>query len=90
MALRPDDHEWTGFTSEQAELLNRLDFYGNNDWSRNPQSEVVLPNLLKQLHDAGLPLDEVKEAMASIGYGKEALHELDRWESKRTTGRFGR
>lgn len=90
MALRPDDHEWTGFTSEQAKLLNRFDFYGNNGWSRNPQSEVVLPNLLKQLHDAGLPLDEVKEAMASIGYGKEALHELDRWESKRTTGRFGR
>ena len=33
MALLPDDHEWTGFTYEQAELLNRLDFYGNNDWS---------------------------------------------------------
>ena len=90
MALRPDDHEWTGFTYEQAELLNRLDFYGNNDWSRNPQSEVVLPDLLKQLHDAGLPIDEVKESMASIGYDKRAMRQLDRWESKRTTGKFGR
>jgi hypothetical protein len=42
------------------------------------------------LEQAGLPLVQVKEAMASIGYGKHALHELDRWESKRTTGKFGR
>jgi len=90
MALRPDDHDWTGFTSEQAKLLNRLDFYGNNAWSRNPQSETFLPDLLRQLHEAGLSLEEVKQAMASIGYDKHALHQLDRWESKRTTGKFGR
>lgn len=35
--------------------------------------------LLGDLEQAGLPLLQVKEAMASIGYGKHALHELDRW-----------
>jgi hypothetical protein len=49
-----------------------------------------MPKLLGDLEQAGLPLAQVKEAMASIGYGKQALHELDRWESKRTTGKFGR
>ena len=48
-----------------------------------------MPKLLGDLEQAGLPLVQVKEAMASIGYGKQALHELDRWESKRTTGKFG-
>lgn len=90
MALRPDDHEWVGFSPEQAGLLNRLDFYGNNNWSRNPQSEAIMPTLLRQLYDAGLSLEEIKKAMASIGYDKHALHQLDRWESKRTTGKFGR
>jgi hypothetical protein len=42
------------------------------------------------LAPAGLSLAQVKEAMASIGYSKQALHELEWWESKRTTGRFGR
>ena len=36
-----------------------------------------------------VPLERVKEAMASVGYGKDALHQIDRWESKRTTGHFG-
>lgn len=33
---------------------------------------------------------EARSTMASIGYEKDALHELDRWESKRTTGKFGK
>ena len=61
-----------------SKLLDYLDHLGNNAWSRNPQSEALLPNLLKRLRDAGLPIEEVKEAMASIGYDKRALHQLER------------
>jgi hypothetical protein len=49
-----------------------------------------MPSLLRDLARAGLSLAQIKAAMASIGYGKTALHQLDRWESKRTTGKFGR
>jgi hypothetical protein len=92
VARKPPDVSWQGqgFTQKQAELLDRLDFYGNNGWGRNSQIEVLMPTLLGDLEQAGLPLVQVKEAMASIGYGKHALHQLDRWESKRTTGKFGR
>jgi hypothetical protein len=88
---KPPNFSWQeqGFTQKQADLLDRLKFYGNNGWARNPQAEVVMPGLLGDLEEAGLPLARVKEAMESIGYGKQALHQLDRWESKRTTGTFG-
>jgi hypothetical protein len=49
-----------------------------------------MPTLLGDLEEAGVPMARVKEAMESIGYGRNALHQLDRWEAKRTTGRFGR
>lgn len=49
-----------------------------------------MPALLGEFAQAGLPLAQVKEAMASIGYGEQALHQLERWESKRITGKFGR
>jgi hypothetical protein len=87
---KPPNFSWQGFTPGQAELLDRLDFYGNNGWARNSQTEALMPILLGDLEQAGLPLAQVKEAMTRIGYGKPALHELDRWESKRTTGKFGR
>jgi hypothetical protein len=87
---RPPNFSWQEFTQQQADLLDRLDFYGNNGWARNPQAEVVMPKLLGDFEQAGLSLARVKEAMASIGYSKGALHQLDRWESKRTTGKFGR
>jgi hypothetical protein len=74
---------------EQSELLDRLDFYGNNGWARNGQTETLMPLLLGDLEQVGLPLAQAKEAMASIGYDNRALHQLDRWESKRTTGKFG-
>jgi hypothetical protein len=45
-----------------------------------------MPNLLGKLHDLGVPIERVKEAMASIGCERHALHELEKWESKRTTG----
>ena len=90
MTRRPPNFSWQGFTQKQADLLDSLDFYGNNGWARNPQTAVVMPTLLGNFEEAGLPLAQVKEAMESIGYGKDALHQLDRWESKRTTGKFGR
>jgi hypothetical protein len=92
VARKPHSFSWQGqgFTQEQAELLDRLDFYGNNGWARNPQAEALMPGLLGEFEQASLPLARVKEAMASIGYGEQVLHQLDRWESKRTTGKFGR
>jgi hypothetical protein len=49
-----------------------------------------MPKLMQEFADSGVELVRIKEAMAAISYAKHALHELDRWESKRTTGRFGR
>jgi hypothetical protein len=79
-----------GFTREEGEFLDFLDYIGNNGWSRNSQTEALMPKLLADAADMGLSLDRIKQAMKSIGYSTGALHELDRWESKRTTGRFGR
>ena len=90
MARRPANIKWIGFTPEQVKMLEFLDHLGNNGWARNSQTEVVMPKLMQEFADAEVELVRVKEAMAAIGYGRHALHELDRWESKRTTGRFGR
>lgn len=49
-----------------------------------------MPKLLAQCEAAELTVDPIKQAMASVGYGRDALRQLDRWESKRITGRFGR
>ena len=59
-------------------LLDRLDFYGNNGWGRNPQAEAILPSLLGDLASAGLSLVQAKEAMESIGYGKDGS--TTRWD----------
>ncbi len=90
MTRRPANFQWIGFTPEQVALLDRLDFYGNNGWARNPQSETMLPILMRQAEDLGLTVDRIQEAMQSIGYSPRAVHMLARWESKRTTGFFGR
>lgn len=90
MARKPPNFTWLGFTEEQVRLLNHLDIVGNNGWDRNGQTDEVMPSLLGRFEQVGLPLTRVKGAMASIGYSKDALHQLDRWESKRTTGKFGR
>lgn len=90
MVRRPNGYSWQGFTAKQGELLDFLDHLGNNGWARNGQSEELMPKLMGDLQVAGLTLNRVKEAMATIGYDKDALHQLDRWELKRTTGRFGR
>jgi hypothetical protein len=49
-----------------------------------------MPQVLADCERAGLTVVRIKEAMESVGYGRHPLHELDRWESKRTIGRFGR
>ncbi|BEL10312.1 hypothetical protein Q0Z83_085030 [Actinoplanes sichuanensis] len=90
MARSPEGHTWDGFTPEQGKLLDFLDHLGNNGWARNSQSEALMPKVLKDFADAGVRLEQVKTAMASIGYDRNDLHQLDRWESKRTTGRFGK
>lgn len=90
MTRRPAKFTWLGFTVEQMEHLEFLDFIGNNGWARNSQTEALMPDLLRELAESGVPIERTKQAMADIGYGRHALHQLDRWESKRTTGRFGR
>lgn len=90
MSRRPGNVAWVGFTSEQTKLLDFIDHLGNNGWARNGQSEAVLPKLLADCEAAALTIDEIKAAMASIGYSQRALHQLVRWEAKRTTGQFGR
>lgn len=90
MTRRPPNVSWLGFTPAQAELLDFLDHLGNNAWTRTSQTEGVMPGLLADCKEAGLSLARIKAAMESVGYSKQALHELDRWESKRTTGKFGR
>jgi len=90
VARKSKNLEWVGFTGEQQSLLDFLDHLGNNGWARNSQSEALMPRVLADCAEAGLTLDDVTTAMASIGYGPDALHQLHRWESKRTTGKFGR
>jgi hypothetical protein len=83
-------HTWDGFTPEQGRLLTFLDHLGNNGWARNSQSEELMPKLLRDFAEAEVSLDQIKDAMTQLGYDKRDLHQLDRWESKRTTGRFGK
>jgi hypothetical protein len=90
MAKKPPNFEWLGFSEEQIKLLNFLDFLGNNGWAVNPHASEMMPKVLAQCSVAGLSLADIKTAMAVIGYHEDALHQLDRWESKRTTGRLGR
>lgn len=90
MARKPAGHTWDGFTAEQASLLDDLDFYGNNAWDRNGQSEELMPKLMAEVAASGMTVRQVQDAMESIGYSRKAVHQLQRWENKRTTGAFGR
>jgi hypothetical protein len=90
VARKPPNFQWLGITDEQVELLNFLDHLGNNGWDRNGQSEALMPKVLADVEASGMTLEQVKQAMSDVGYGKDDLHQLDRWESKRTTGRFGK
>lgn len=90
MALKPANFQWLGYNTEQIELLDFIDFIGNNGWSRNGQTDAIMTSTLDDCADAGLTIKAVIEAMRGIGYSRDALHQLERWESKRTTGKFGR
>jgi hypothetical protein len=90
VARKPQKFEWFGFTPEQLGLLNLIDHVGNNGWARNGQTEALMPNLLGKCAEAGLSVEQIVQAMADIGYRKESLHMLERWESKRTTDRFAK
>jgi hypothetical protein len=90
MARRPHNFTWLGRTPEQVELLEFLDYLGNNGWARNSQTDALMPSVMGDFAAAGLSLDDVVESMRSLGYHDGALHQLRRWESKRTTGKFGR
>jgi len=50
----------------------------------------MMPRLLERPAAADLSLARIKEAMAAVGHSRNELQQLDRWESKRTTGKFGR
>ena len=89
MARKPENVAWFGVTPEQGKILGSIDFYGNNAWSRNSQSEVVMPRPLGEAAMAGLTLEVIIERMESIGYEPRATHHRVRWERKRTTGKFG-
>jgi hypothetical protein len=90
VARRPPNFAWLGFTDEQVQHVDFLDHLGNNGWARNTQTDAIMPTVMGDLERAGLTITQVKEAMAAIGYGKDALQQLDRWESKRLTGKFGK
>lgn len=90
MARKPDNFQWIGFDEEQIKLLDFIDFVGNNGWDRNGQTNALMPNLLRECEEAGLTLPRILSAMQSIGYSRNALHQLERWESKRLTGKFGK
>ncbi|MDB6426199.1 hypothetical protein [Curtobacterium sp. 20TX0008] len=90
MTPPPGNLSWIGFTDEQRDLLESLHFIGNNGWDRNGQTDEMMPRLLDRAAAEGLSLARVKEAMSAVGHSRDELHQLDRWESKRTTGRFGR
>lgn len=78
MARKPQSVSWLGFSTAQTELRDFLDHVGNNGWARNSQTEALMPGLLGDLEQSGLPLVRVKEEMMSLGYGKDARHEIDR------------
>ncbi len=90
MARQSHNFQWIGFSPEQIALLDRLDFYGNNAWPRTSQLEWRMPILLKECDEVTMTIEEIKAALGSIGYDNHALHQLDRWDSKRTMGKFGR
>jgi hypothetical protein len=90
VARKPRNFQWLGFTVEQVKLLDFIDFLGNNGWDRNGQTEAIMPSVLADIEATGMTMAQVKDAMSSIGYSKDDEHQLDRWESKRRTGKFGR
>lgn len=90
MARKPENHVWFGFTKEQAELLDDIDRYGNNAWDRNGLTDELMPRIMEECADLNLSVAQVREAMESIGYDRRATHQLQRWDNKWRTEKFGK
>ena len=90
MAKKPDKFWWLEYSKEQNYLLEQIDFYGNNGWDSNGQADTLMPILMGKCRDAGLTVRQIRDAMELIGYDHRTTHQLQRWENKRTTGKFGR
>ena len=86
--IKPD--HFPDFTPEQVKWLTMLNHIGNNGWARNSYSDLMVPATLRNLEEARLTFVEIAEAMLAIGHGKREGHSLERYERKRTTGKFGR
>lgn len=78
MARKPSNFQWLGFSGEQIGQVDFFDYVGNNGWARNSQSELLMPGLPKDWADEGLTLEQLQDAMASIGYHDQALRMLAR------------
>jgi len=90
MTPPPESRCWIGFTKDQHDLLVSLHLIGNNGWDRNGQTDAMMPVVLERAVTQDLSLARIEEAMLAVGHSRQVLHQLDRWESKRTTGKFGR
>jgi hypothetical protein len=80
---------WLGSPRSKQDCSTSSGLVGHNEWKRNGQAEELVPQLLAHALKIGLTLAQVKEAMRTVGYNPNALDNLDRWESKRTTGTCG-
>ena len=90
MTPPPAELAWIGFTKAQHDLLETLHTIGNNGWDRNGQTDEMVPRLLGRAATEDLSFARIKEAVLTVGHTRNALHQLDPCESKRTTGKFGR
>lgn len=86
MSRKPSEFEWSDVTEVQRSLLNQLDFLGGSAWHRTRETEKLIPGILRRLGDAGLTFDEIKHRMRSIGYSRNALRQLELWQSTRGAG----
>lgn len=60
LARKPANLSWFGFDEELSGLLDFIDHLGNNGWARNSQTEAIMPNLLGECAEKGLPIDRSK------------------------------
>ena len=63
------------------DLLGTLHTIGNNGWGRNGQTDEMMPRLLDRAAAEELSLARINETMSAAGNTRNALHQLDRWES---------
>jgi hypothetical protein len=81
---------WICFPDDHVNLLDFIDFLGNNGGARTGQSDALMPRVLADVEASGMTIAQVKEAMKSIGHSQDAIHQRDRGASKPATGKFGK